>query len=288
MKISTKFILAIAAAAIIAVILVAMNNNNGSETIIVAVDENPPYTYTTVPSSAYFDESGPNAAKSSAELKFQGFDIDVLNAVAKRAGLKIEYREVGFAETLEQMKHKLLPPKNFIERYRAKKTDLDLAIGGISITDDRKKFAEYTVPYAEGGACIVVLANSDVNSPQSLQGKTVGVELATTMVDQAGALPGVKLKIFPNQQTLLVELQKKSVDAIVIDRIAADFYLNEAKMHQLKVVQMPSNEQFAMMARKGDFPLINKINHALIELKASGELKAIHDKWFNPKPNAGQ
>jgi len=51
---------------------------------------------------------------------------------------------------------------------------------------------------------------------------------------------------------------------------------------------MPSNEQFAMMARKGDFPLINKINQALNELKASGELKAIHDKWFNPKPNAGQ
>ena len=184
------------------------------------------------------------------------------------------------------LKHKLQPPTNFFERHRAAKTDLDLAIGGISITDDRKKYAEYTIPYAEGGACIVVLRDSAVTSPEALRGKTVGVELATTMVDQAGALPGVKLKIYPSQQALLVELQKGAVDAIVIDRIAADFYLHEAKISPIKVIPLASNEQFAMMARKGNVQLIDKLNKALRAMLASGEIQALYDKWFNHNPKA--
>ncbi|MFA6076251.1 MAG: transporter substrate-binding domain-containing protein [Negativicutes bacterium] len=281
MKKSVKIGLILAICVIIATIFIVIDINDNTEKIIVAVEENPPYTYTTAPASAYFEENSANAAKSSASLKFQGFDIDVLNEVAKRAGLKVEYRDIPFSEMLEQMKQKLPQPTNFFQRYLAKKVEIDLAVGGISITDERKKFAEYTIPFATGGAGLVTLRSADINSPDALSGKTVGVELATTMEDQARMIPGIKIKIYRDQQSLLADLLKGAIDAMVIDRIAADFYIKEQKMNQLKTINIGADEQFAMLARKGNFKLIDKLNKVLAEMQQSGELKKIHDKWFN-------
>ena len=66
----------------------------------------------------------------------------------------------------------------------------------------------------------------------------------------------------------------------MIDRIAANFYVNERKLNQLKIFKMADEEEFAMLARKGNTKLIDKINKALVEMKANGELQVIHDKWF--------
>ncbi|MEI6284993.1 MAG: transporter substrate-binding domain-containing protein [Bacillota bacterium] len=283
MKISSKIYLAIAAFLVIGAVFFAVsyNSDNGKERIIVAVDENPPYTYTTAPVAAYFDESSDNAGKTATALKFQGFDIDVIMAVADRAGLAIEFRDVPFADMLNQMARPPKQPTNFIQRYFAKKSDLDLAIGGISITAARKIFAEFTIPYASGGACIVALKSGPVTSPESLSGKLVGVELATTNMDTAAKISGAKLKFYRDQQSLLLDLLNGVVNAIVIDRIAAAFYITERKLEQLKIVNLADEEEFAMLARKGNTKLIDKINKALNEMKASGELQKLHDKWFS-------
>ena len=282
MNISRKTYLTFAAVIVISAVVFAVSYNfdNGKERIIVAVDENPPYTYTTAPVAAYFDESSDNAGKTATALKFQGFDIDVIMAVADRAGLAIEFRDVPFADMLKQMARPPKQPTNFIQRYFAKKSELDLAIGGISITAARKTFAEFTIPYASGGACIVALNSSPITSSESLPGKLVGVELATTNAEAAAKIRGAKLKFYGNQQSLLLDLLNGIVEAIVIDRIAANFYVNERKLNQLKIFKMADEEEFAMLARKGNTKLIDKINKALVEMKANGELQVIHDKWF--------
>lgn len=281
MKSSTKTIIIVAICMIIAVLLIAkINFNKGNEVILVAVDENPPYTYTTAPPAAYFDEGANNVGKSSTTLKYQGFDIDVMNEVAKRAGLMIQYCDMRFAEMINQMQQAPAKPKNFIQKYLSEKFELNLAIGGITITDERKKFAEFSTPYATGGPAIVTLKDKNINSQQSLAGRTVGVELATTNVAQAEAIKGIKLKTYRNQQDLLIDLLDGSLDAVVMDRIAAAFYAKERNMNQLKIIELAAVEDFGMMARKGDTKLIGKIDKALASMKADGKLQAIYDKWF--------
>ena len=53
-------------------------------------------------------------------------------------------------------------------------------------------------------------------------------------------------------------------------------------MANLKIVNMLSNEEFAMVLKKGNKALNEKINKALLEMQANGELQKIYDKWFTP------
>jgi polar amino acid transport system substrate-binding protein len=242
--------------------------NSDTNKIIVGVDNNPPYTFANQPLVVMPDGSGIEIIPYAKDSQYQGFDIDVITAAAKKAGLTIEFRDIAFGKMFEQ-----------IEQGK----NIDVAIGGVSITDARKKHVDFTIPYARGGACIVVFKGDNINTLTDLAGKIVGAELNTTMVSQSNVIKDIKLKGYQNQQEMFVGLYNGDIDAIVMDRMAAEYYLKERNMKRLKIVNMLSNEKFAMVLKKGNTQLADKLNKALIEMEKSGELKTIYDKWFVKK-----
>lgn len=253
--------------ALAAVICLSGCGSNANK-IIVGVDNNPPYTFVSQPVPVAIDENGIAIVPHAKDAPYRGFDIDVIEAAAKKAGLTIEYRDVAFGKMFEQ-----------IEQGK----NIDVAIGGVTITDERKKQVDFTIPYAKGGACIVAFKGDNINSAADLSGKIVGAELNTTMIAQAAALKNIKLKGYADQQEMFVALYDGDIDAIVMDKMAAEYYLKERNMKRLKIVNMLSSEEFGIVLKKGNAQLADRLNKALVEMQKSGEMKHIYDKWFAKK-----
>lgn len=266
---------------VIAAVAIAISMGDSNK-IIVGVDNNPPYTFLNQPVSVDLDKNGVAVVPDSPVPARAGFDIDVIESAAKKAGLVVEYRDIGFAKMLRQIEQGKQSMKLFLKSYVAPRSDIDVAIGGISITPERKQSVDFTIPYAKGGACIVTSADSNIRTAADLAGKTVGVELATTMVKQANAIKGIKLKGYHDQQNMFIDIYSKDLDAIVMDKMSAEYCIKERKMKNLKIVNLLSNEEFAMAVRKGDKKLVEKLDAALTQMEKSGELKKIYDKWFTP------
>jgi len=264
---------------VVAVVVLLLFNLNQSK-IVVGIDNNPPYTFTNQPRQLTFDDSGMIETANGKTVEYQGFDIDVITIAAKKAGIALEFRELPFAELLQRLSNKPRQAANLFQKYIFRTDQIELAIGGISVTDKRKQLMDFTIPYATGGACIVTFAEDNIDSAEALAGKTVGVELATTMVDQAGAIKGAKIKGYNNQQDMFVDLIDGTINAIVMDKMSAEYYVKDRKLRNLRIVDMHSREEFAMVLRKGNFRLADKLNKALTAMKQSGELQNIYDKWF--------
>ena len=265
---------------VIIVIIAAVMYFRDADKITVGVDNNPPYTFLNQPVSVSLDKNGVATTAAVKDGAYAGFDIDVIEAAAKIAGLKIEYREIVFGKMLEQVEQGKQRAKIYAKSYYAPSAEIDVAIGGISVTDERKKLVDFTTPYAKGGACIVTIQGSGIASAADLSDKIVGVELSTTMVKQAAAMNGAKLRGYHNQQDMYIDLYDGVIDAIVMDKMSAEYCVKERKMGKIKIVNLISNEEFAMVVRKTDNKLTDKLNKALIEMEKSGELKKIYDKWF--------
>ena len=272
------FLLAFAIVVVAVVVLLVFNLNQSK--IVVGIDNNPPYTFTNQPRQLAFDDSGMIESATGQNVEYQGFDIDVITVAAKKAGITLEFREMPFAELLKSLSNKPRPAMNLFQKYVFRTDQVEIAIGGISVTDKRKQLMDFTIPYATGGACIVTFTEDNINSAEALAGKTVGVELATTMVDQAGAIKGAKIKGYNNQQDMFIDLIDGTINAIVMDKLAAEYYIKDHKLRNLKIVDMHSHEEFAMVLRKGNVRLADKLNKALTAMKNNGELQNIYDKWF--------
>ncbi|MCC7352596.1 MAG: transporter substrate-binding domain-containing protein, partial [Anaerolineae bacterium] len=91
-----------------------------------------------------------------------GFDIDLLNAIAKEGGFEIEYKNVPFDPLLAGMAS----------------GQYDAAISSITITDERKQNMLFSDPYVAAGQLVVVQsANTAINGPADLKGKKAGAQV---------------------------------------------------------------------------------------------------------------
>ena len=116
--------------------------------------------------------------------------------------------------------------------------NIDVALAGITIRDDRKKVIDFSDPYYESGLAILVGdKNTDIKDAKSLSGKTVAVKTGTATVDFLKAqVPDAKLKLFPNIDNAYLELATGRVDAAVHDTPNVQYYANTAGKGRVKVV----------------------------------------------------
>lgn len=125
--------------------------------------------------------------------KYVGFDVDLWDAIAKE--LKLDYT---------------LKPMDFSGIIPALQTkNIDLALAGITITDERKKAIDFSDGYYKSGLLVMVKANNnDIKSVKDLDGKVVAVKSGTGSVDYTKANIKTKdLRQFPNIDNAYMELR---------------------------------------------------------------------------------
>ncbi len=196
--------------------------------------------------------------------KLVGFEIDVMDAVAKKLGLKIQWKTIGFDALIPAVSQ---------DRF-------DLAIAGHAITEERSKSVDFSNPHYCSGGQIVAKAGGPLKAAD-LGGKLIGVQIGTTYADAAKKVTGAKeVKTFPKNTDAQQALLAGRIDAWVTDRFVGMEAIEKSSKAKLASGEMLFVEHIATVIKKGNTGLRDEINGALAALKADGTLKKISEKWF--------
>lgn len=197
---------------------------------------------------------------------FDGFDMDLIRAIGKQLNMKVEIQNMGFDA--------LIPAINA--------GNIDAAIAGMSITPDRQKAVDMSDPYYTSGLVVVVNKDNEaVKSVKDLDNKGIAAQIGTTGAERAAKVPGAKVKNFNTNSEVFLELKNKGVDAVIIDKPVAEYYLAQGGGKETaKIVGETMEAESYGISLKKNSPLTAKINKALLDLKKNGEYDKIYAKWF--------
>lgn len=201
--------------------------------------------------------------------KYTGFDIELWEAVAKEAGLKYRWQPMDFSGIIPGLQTR----------------NIDAALAGITIRDDRAKVIDFSDPYYESGLAILVGQDNDtIKTADDLKGKLVAVKIGTATVDYLKEhVPEAKLKLFPNIDNAFLELATGRVDAVVHDTPNVQYYAETAGKDKTKVVGALKSGDFYGIAFPKGSDLVPAVNKALKTIMDNGQYDAIYKKWFGEK-----
>ncbi len=194
-----------------------------------------------------------------------GFDVDLMNAIAEKAGIKFEWVNVPFDSVLAGLSE----------------CQYDAAIAAISISDERKQSMLFSAPYLDAGLVVVVnKETTDIAGIDDLKGKVVAAQLGTTGEMTAQEIEGVTYKPYDSYELAFLELANKGVDAVIADNPLAMGYI-AANPEKIKAVgDILNNEQYGIAICKSNTELQTKIDAALKELIDSGYVTELAGKYI--------
>ena len=196
-----------------------------------------------------------------------GFDIELVQALGKQLGYKVQIEGMGFDALIPALQA----------------GNIDVAIAGMTITDERKKVVDFTESYYTSGLMIMVRKDSTVKSIDDLKGKTIACQIGTTGENKSRTVEGAKVKAFNTQDEAALEVKNGGADAVIGDAPVIEYYMTKAgKDFAMTVGEKMEAEPYGMAVKK-DSKLAGDLNKALAELKKSGEYDKLYTKWFGEK-----
>jgi len=197
-----------------------------------------------------------------------GFDIDLMEAIAKRIGKKIEWVDMPFDSLIPA----LLAGK------------IDIIAAGMSATKERAQKVAFSIPYYISLSSFIVRADDNsIKTLDDLKGKTIAVQLGTVQDTFCSAIPEVKMKRFQKFDDCVREVVLGRADATLMDKVVAIEYCESKDFKgKIKIAfdQVITEAGKALALRKEDTKLLEAINKAIEDMEKSGELQAMIDKWF--------
>lgn len=195
--------------------------------------------------------------------KVTGFDIDLIHAIAKKEGLTIKLQTMDFQGLIPALQT----------------GTIDVAVAGITITDQRAKVVNFSHPYYHSGLSVLVKKNSKIRGIKDLKGKAVAVKLGTTADLMMSKEAGVNVQRFTNIDDAYNQMQNGGAAAVVFDN---PVNLNYAKSHpDVHVVgKLLTGEDYGIAVTMKDTELLKKINDGLYKVYKSGEYKKLYHHYF--------
>jgi ABC-type amino acid transport substrate-binding protein len=213
---------------------------------------------TDFPPFGFVDEKGVN----------KGFDVDMAKAIAKEL--------FGKEDAVEFV---AVTSGNRIAFLTTNKIDIILA--SMTITEERKKVIDYSIPYFMSGHLILVHKDSPITKYQDLAGKKIATTQGSTGDIVIGELVPTADRIkFQHNSESLQSLKDRRVDAFVQDDV---LLIDLQKRNpELKIVGWPPFRPapYGLGVRKGDKEWVDFVDATITKLKKSGEYQKLWDKWF--------
>lgn len=196
--------------------------------------------------------------------KYIGIDIDIIHAIGKEEGFEVELKPMNF--------------KGIIPAITAKQ--IDGAIAGISITEERKQTVSFSEPYFKAGLTLVVREdNTTIKSPEDLKGKIIAIKKGTTgakTADELAAKYGAKVNYYDSSPAMYQEVANKNADVTVEDYPVVSYMLSTDTNSKLKIVgERLNGDYYGIAVGKGNDELLKKINDGLKKLQDNGKLDEI-------------
>lgn len=194
---------------------------------------------------------------------FEGIDVEVADAIAKKLGLELEVDDMDFDAAL----------------LAVQQNKSDIVMAGVTVTEDRKLVMNFTDSYATGVQVVIVKEGSDVTL-DNLGEKMIGTQRGTTgniyTTDDYG---DDHVTAYDNGASAVQALLNGQVDCVVIDSAPAQAYV-EANAGLTILDTEYVTENYAIGVNKDNTALLDAINGALAELTADGTIDAIIGKYI--------
>jgi polar amino acid transport system substrate-binding protein len=207
--------------------------------------------------------------QSEIDGKVQGFDVSLIDLVAKDLGVKQDIVDQPF--------------ENFKTGGSLNAGQCDLAAAGMTITEERKKNVDFSDPYFNATQAVLVDKKSGIGSFAELKGKKLGAQAQTTGEDYAKS-KGLDPVSFESSDAVLNGLRTGQVQAVIIDYPVVQGWLKDkANADAFKVVDnLSTGEQYGFTVKKGNTKLLAAINKAIADAKADGTYKKLYERWIGP------
>lgn len=204
---------------------------------------------------------------------FEGFEVDLVHEIAKRAGAEVEIQDLGFQALFAA----------------TSSGRIDMAISTITITDERLQNQAFTQGYYDSDLALISRTDSDVTGLESMAGKPVGA--ISTSTGEAWIQAHTEeygfgeYRGYNTQQDLLLDTQAGRIAGAIGD--IAGFQFAFQQMPTMHVVErIKQEDRYGIMMGKGS-PLLERVNAAISEMKEDGTMAALHEKWLGVPPDPG-
>jgi putative glutamine transport system substrate-binding protein len=204
----------------------------------------------------------------------KGFDIDIAKALSKE-----------LFGTEEAVQFVSVTEGNWMALLNSGK--IDIIVAPITITDERKRAVDFSIPYFITGQLILVRGNSKITKYDDLAGKKVATIRGSSGDTAIGELvPTAERVKFENNFEALQALKEHRVEAFVEDYIVLFNLLQKTPGLKMSSLQPFRPARYGLAVRKGDKEWLDFINSILIKMRESGAYEKLLEEWFGVEAKA--
>ncbi|MFD0695376.1 transporter substrate-binding domain-containing protein [Paenibacillus sp. GCM10027628] len=197
---------------------------------------------------------------------FQGFNVDMMNALSIETGITFEFYPMPWSEALKALE--------------AGRVD---AIQGMKYSKERASLYAYSEPYFTSAQAIFVLKdNYSVFSLSDLQHRKIAVQEGDISGEALQRFPAATVLAGENQEEAIQMLLERKVDAFIGNQITGQYFLQtDGQQDKVKLVGDPiSPTDYGMVVLKRNERLLAPIDAGLRKIKTNGTYTKIERKWF--------
>ena len=205
---------------------------------------------------------------------YAGFDIELAKYVSKKLGITVHFQPIDWD----------------MKETELQNGTIDAIWNGYSATDERREKVAFTIPYMQNTQILVVKKTSGIHSVEDMTGKVLGAQNGSSgMLDfeehpevLKNRVKGEDADQYQSVNEAIIDLKNDRIDALLIDRVYADYYLTTEEIAD-EYDTIPSgfeSESFAVGVRPADKKLLEALNQAFKELYQEGIFQQISQKWF--------
>jgi len=201
--------------------------------------------------------------------KFVGFDMDLIREIGKLYGFDVEIRDISFDSLIPSLMT----------------GNIDIIVAGMTITEEREKVVDFTIPYFSADQSILVRKGEGKNISVLFEKRKIGVQTGTTgdlwvtenLVDK-GFLPKGNLTRYDTFNFAVRDLINKNIEAIVLDNPVAQRFTKTDPVEIVGIIK--TNENYGMAVAPGNEELLNMLNEGIRQLQENGKIDDLIQKYF--------
>jgi polar amino acid transport system substrate-binding protein len=200
----------------------------------------------------------------------QGVDIEIAKAIAEDLGVSVSFREVSFDLILTAVKD----------------GTADISVSGFTITEDRMKSVDFSIPYIGSVQYMILPEDSGVGTIESLENKKIGVAkdytaqfLLEDETGEGGVLSGKNAEIreYSSCAEAVIDLNAGHIDVIVIDEHVAKNAVSKNEGLEAKALEYQNGdlayEEYGVVIPKGNEDLVHRINEVIKSLIGEDKIR---------------
>ncbi len=207
-------------------------------------------------------EFGPFEYKDGNDIV--GIDIDIAKYIVDKMGADINIIDISFDALILELKNHTC----------------DFAIAAMSKNDEKENSVDFSDPYFIAKQDVILPIDSEIKSPGELNGKRIGVHLGTTGDSYCtNNFKDSEIHRYKNGAEAVMDLVNGRLDAVVIDDLPARMLIEKNNRSVKKMDGHLFKEEYRIVVPKGEIELLYRINTILTEMKSTGKIDEIVEKY---------